>query len=513
MVRAIIVPGNGADGDIRRCNFYGWLADALHKSGRFTEVLLRNMPDPEGARRSIWVPFMLHELGADATTVVIGHSSGAVAALRLLEEHRLHGAVIVSPCHTHLGDMNELMSGYYPMPGSPFDGGEWQWEKIVENCNANLSILHADNDPFISLDEARHVAASLCYHDEHNLCEMRVVHGASHFFDPHEEILAAALKVAGRNGGGGDANGDDSGTVRHVMGGRAIRVLVLTAGLGAACCAGWEDQVRKALANGGGGAPSQGVPPPRVSILPVESTVAPDGVDSIASWGARLAQQLIDAPERHLDGRRPYILVGHDLGAWLAFEVVAELERRGREVAAPPELLVVSAMRAPHLSASQHDVARLYGSQLSQLPSAAFWGAYSAIYGSNPDLEDPDVRECFEPVLRANFRLLETYTPSRGVRGAPADGVGCAGTPPVPCAILACGQEGDSRLRPDGSDLGAWAVYAASGRFEKVVFAADARGDDDDHGRPSAAHHRYLIVAPGPFLAKLATRCAGIDDA
>ena len=336
MVRAIIVPGNGADGDIRRCNFYGWLADALHKSGRFTEVLLRNMPDPEGARRSIWVPFMLHELGADATTVVIGHSSGAVAALRLLEEHRLHGAVIVSPCHTHLGDMNELMSGYYPMPGSPFDGGEWQWEKIVENCNANLSILHADNDPFISLDEARHVAASLCYHDEHNLCEMRVVHGASHFFDPHEEILAAALKVAGRNGGGGDANGDDSGTVRHVMGGRAIRVLVLTAGLGAACCAGWEDQVRKALANGGGGAPSQGVPPPRVSILPVESTVAPDGVDSIASWGARLAQQLIDAPERHLDGRRPYILVGHDLGAWLAFEVVAELERRGREVAAPP---------------------------------------------------------------------------------------------------------------------------------------------------------------------------------
>ena len=35
-------------------------------------------------------------LGADAESVVIGHSSGAVAGLRLAERTRLHGLVVVS---------------------------------------------------------------------------------------------------------------------------------------------------------------------------------------------------------------------------------------------------------------------------------------------------------------------------------------------------------------------------------------------------------------------------------
>ena len=43
----------------------------------------------------------------DANTVLVGHSSGAVAAMRLLEKTPLLGAVLVSACHTDLGDAGE----------------------------------------------------------------------------------------------------------------------------------------------------------------------------------------------------------------------------------------------------------------------------------------------------------------------------------------------------------------------------------------------------------------------
>ena len=127
-LRAIIVPGNG-DGDVRRANFYRWLEERLTAHAAFDEVLLRNMPDPIRARRTVWLKFMLKELGADERTVVIGHSSGAVAAMRLLETHRLAGAVLVSACHTDLGDANEAASGYYPPSGGP-----WRFAAMMRSC-------------------------------------------------------------------------------------------------------------------------------------------------------------------------------------------------------------------------------------------------------------------------------------------------------------------------------------------------------------------------------------------
>ena len=95
MVRAVIVPGNGCN-KVRSSNWYGWLERRLLQDGRFTEVVLRDMPDPLEAKRSIWLPFMLATLGCDTRTVVIGHSSGAVAAMRLLEQHELAGVLLVS---------------------------------------------------------------------------------------------------------------------------------------------------------------------------------------------------------------------------------------------------------------------------------------------------------------------------------------------------------------------------------------------------------------------------------
>ena len=182
-VRAIIIPGNG-DGDVRRSNWYTWLEGRLLDHPSFDEVVLRDMPDPLRARRKIWVPFMLDELGADERTVIIGHSSGAVAAMRLLEEHQLHGAVLVASCHTDLGDANERASGYYPPSGGP-----WRWNEICRNAGGNVRLLHSDNDPFIPLDEAKHVASQLG-------CALQVESGRSHFFSPCDAIFEAAVAVA-----------------------------------------------------------------------------------------------------------------------------------------------------------------------------------------------------------------------------------------------------------------------------------------------------------------------------
>lgn len=54
------------------------------------------MPDPLRARESVWVPFITQTLEADENAVLIGHSSGAAAALRIAEKHRLRGLILVA---------------------------------------------------------------------------------------------------------------------------------------------------------------------------------------------------------------------------------------------------------------------------------------------------------------------------------------------------------------------------------------------------------------------------------
>jgi hypothetical protein len=75
--RAIIVPGNGCPpGKVHKSNWYGWMQEQLVKTGIFSDVILRDMPDPFGAKECEWVPFLLRDCAVDANTLIIGLQRG-----------------------------------------------------------------------------------------------------------------------------------------------------------------------------------------------------------------------------------------------------------------------------------------------------------------------------------------------------------------------------------------------------------------------------------------------------
>lgn len=54
---------------------------------------------------------MRNELQCDENTIIVGHSSGAVAAMRFAEQYKVSAIVIVSGYTSDLGDDLERASG------------------------------------------------------------------------------------------------------------------------------------------------------------------------------------------------------------------------------------------------------------------------------------------------------------------------------------------------------------------------------------------------------------------
>ena len=145
--KAILIHGNGGctAGDI----WLPYLERELTALG--LEVINQTFPDNIKARAQYWLPH-IESLGADERTILIGHSSGAVAAMRYAEKHRLLGSILVGVCHTDLGDSFEAASGYYET--------EWQWQRIRDNQQW-IAIYSSTDDPHIPIAEPRFIAAQL----------------------------------------------------------------------------------------------------------------------------------------------------------------------------------------------------------------------------------------------------------------------------------------------------------------------------------------------------------------
>lgn len=180
-MKVIIAPGNGCT-QIRRSNWYGWLHDTLSKNG--IASICENFPDPYAAKREIWLPH-IESLGADEDTVLVGHSSGAQAALRFAETHKLKAVVLVSATYTDLGDAGERASGYYPQG----EDNPYQFSAMRENCPV-WHQFHSDDDPFIPVAEAERIRDGLGLSDTYYLLS-----GRSHFFEPFPELPELLLSM------------------------------------------------------------------------------------------------------------------------------------------------------------------------------------------------------------------------------------------------------------------------------------------------------------------------------
>lgn len=233
-----------------------------------------------------------------------------------------------------------------------------------------------------------------------------------------------------------------------------VRVLAIPqAGMGAWAFHGWEV-------------------PETVEVLPVELPGRNSRMLEPKDQSMRqLVVALVDALMTTLS-ETPFVVFGHSLGAWMAYEVCVELERRGGP---RPLALVVSGARAPQLAEpGEYDADRTQP-RMADLSSRAFWANFERRYGCNPDLAHAAVKEYVEPLLKADFRLFETYAPRLAV---------------LPYAVVACASVGDDRVLD--TQLEAWRGRSG-GAFETRRFEAA--------GPPWSTPHRYLVDDPAAFLA------------
>lgn len=127
-----------------------WLKTEIEKLGY--ETFFETMPDSIIARSKYWLPFMKDTVKIGENDVIIGWSSGAVAAMRYAEGNKLLGSILVSPSYTDLGDDLEKKSGYFDKP--------WDWSKIKANQD-KIVLFYGDDDPYIKQDEFDHIIKQL----------------------------------------------------------------------------------------------------------------------------------------------------------------------------------------------------------------------------------------------------------------------------------------------------------------------------------------------------------------
>ncbi len=156
-IKVVFAPGNG--GSSTKDHWFPNLKIELMKNG--LEVIDAQFPDPMLARASYWIPFLLNELKVDENTIIVGHSSGAIAAMRFAETYPILGSVLVGTYYTNLGIEAEKLSGYFDKP--------WDWTRIKNNQKW-ITIFASEDDPWIPINEPRYLHQQLnCeYHEYKN---------------------------------------------------------------------------------------------------------------------------------------------------------------------------------------------------------------------------------------------------------------------------------------------------------------------------------------------------------
>ncbi|MCX4587270.1 thioesterase II family protein [Streptomyces sp. NBC_01481] len=184
--------------------------------------------------------------------------------------------------------------------------------------------------------------------------------------------------------------------------------------------------------------------PPDIELLAVRYPGRHDRlVEPCMTDMAALATAVADALRAYDD--RPLALFGHSMGASAAYEVALRLQARGTAV----ERLFVSAHASPH---------RARRRLLSHCDDATLIAEVRRLgeYGSEA-YDIPELRELLLPALRADFRMLENYRPSR----------------PTAVRVPITAYAGESDPGVCVEDVHSWAVLAPPGGFAWRTFPGD----------------------------------------
>ncbi|KIZ14868.1 hypothetical protein SNA_30875 [Streptomyces natalensis ATCC 27448] len=164
----------------------------------------------------------------------------------------------------------------------------------------------------------------------------------------------------------------------------------------------------------------------------------------------------------------PLMLFGHSMGAYIAYEVAAELERRHGQVI---DLLAVSGAAPPH---------RKRRGRIHELSDTELIADLKRVNASLADLlAQPELVKVLLPMIRADYRLSERYE-----RHDPL---------PVKAPLVALSGNADPEV--DRSGLEAWSAFANS-RFDVIVLQGGHFYLFDGEADVTAALAAHLPGAP-----------------